>query len=130
MSTRSYIGIENKDGTVTAVYCHFDGYLSGVGQTLLNHYKKRTKVQALIDLGNLSYIGKTPKKSRAYHSWRGDPLEQMNKNLKWSFAEEFKNDIHIEYVYLFSKGKWYHLRFDNGNPVYRQMDDKYCQSEE
>jgi hypothetical protein len=30
MSTRSRIAIENQNGSVTSVYCHFDGYISGV----------------------------------------------------------------------------------------------------
>jgi len=34
MATRSRIAIENQDGTVTSIYCHFDGYLSGVGKLL------------------------------------------------------------------------------------------------
>ena len=33
MSTRSNIGIINADGSVTAIYCHNDGYPSGVGKT-------------------------------------------------------------------------------------------------
>jgi hypothetical protein len=27
MATRSRIAIENQDGTVTSIYCHFDGYI-------------------------------------------------------------------------------------------------------
>jgi hypothetical protein len=37
MSTRSRIAIENQNGSVTSVYCHFDGYISGVGKTLEKH---------------------------------------------------------------------------------------------
>lgn len=29
MSTRSTIKIKRKDGTETAIYCHFDGYIEG-----------------------------------------------------------------------------------------------------
>ena len=39
MSTRCRIGIENKNGTITSIYCHHDGYLEGVGEILVNHYK-------------------------------------------------------------------------------------------
>lgn len=36
MSTRSAIGKLNENGTVDGVYCHFDGYPDGVGQTLMD----------------------------------------------------------------------------------------------
>ena len=36
MSTRSYIGKKHNDDTFTAIYCHFDGYPEGVGQTLVD----------------------------------------------------------------------------------------------
>lgn len=58
MSTRSRIGIENQEtGKVWSVYCHYDGYLEGVGQTLIDHYKDREKVDELIALGDLSALG-------------------------------------------------------------------------
>ena len=54
MATRSRIAIENQDGTVTSIYCHFDGYLSGVGKILKEYYTTQTKVEALINLGFIS----------------------------------------------------------------------------
>ena len=33
MGTRAMIGIVNESGTITASYCHYDGYLDGVGKT-------------------------------------------------------------------------------------------------
>jgi hypothetical protein len=51
MSTRSRIAIENQNGSVTSVYCHFDGYISGVGAVLQKHYTNRSKVEQLIALG-------------------------------------------------------------------------------
>lgn len=42
MSTRSAIGqvINKEEGIIRAVYCHFDGYPSGVGQTLLETLRR------------------------------------------------------------------------------------------
>ena len=48
MSTRSFIGIQNLDGTVTGIYCHHDGYLAGVGATLKAHY---TTVRQVLETG-------------------------------------------------------------------------------
>ena len=56
MSTRSTIGLQHEDGTVEAIYCHFDGYLEGVGATLNTHYTELSKIQELIDLGNISIL--------------------------------------------------------------------------
>ena len=57
MSTRSTIAIEYQDGSVDQVYCHFDGYLEGVGKTLLEHYTDPDKVKALMNLGDISILG-------------------------------------------------------------------------
>jgi hypothetical protein len=46
MSTRSMIGIQQEDGKIEAIYCHYDGYPEGVGQTLADHYQTTDKVEA------------------------------------------------------------------------------------
>ena len=56
MATRSRIGILNPDSSITSIYCHYDGYLKGVGQTLVRHYKDEDKIRALISLGDISYL--------------------------------------------------------------------------
>jgi hypothetical protein len=58
MATRSRIAIENQDGTVTSIYCHFDGYIDGVGKILQENYNTREKMEQLIDLGDISSLGK------------------------------------------------------------------------
>lgn len=60
MSTRSRIGIRNKDNTITSIYCHWDGYPEWNGKMLLTHYTKLEDVKKLIQLGNLSTLGRTP----------------------------------------------------------------------
>lgn len=61
MSTRSRIGIireANADRMVIeSIYCHFDGYPEGVGQTLIDHWTDPKKVNRLIALGDLSSLG-------------------------------------------------------------------------
>jgi hypothetical protein len=56
MSTRSKIGILNENGTVTGIYCHWDGYLSNNGKILNESYTDRQKVEELISLGDLSSL--------------------------------------------------------------------------
>jgi hypothetical protein len=57
MSTRSTIALEFADGTVQQIYCHFDGYLSGVGAELVSDYSDPFALRDLIDEGDTSTIG-------------------------------------------------------------------------
>lgn len=61
MSTRSRIGIIREANTdrmvIESIYCHFDGYPEGVGQTLIDHWTDPKKVNRLIALGDLSSLG-------------------------------------------------------------------------
>lgn len=57
MSTTSRIGIINtKDKTIKSVYCHWDGYPEHNGEILAKNYTKRTDVEALIEMGNMSSL--------------------------------------------------------------------------
>ena len=58
MATRSTIALEFADGTVEQVYCHWDGYLAHNGQILLKHYSNPFILRDLIDMGDVSSLGK------------------------------------------------------------------------
>ena len=48
MSTRSYIGIKlPKEDTIKGIYVHSDGYIMGVGKTLVENYKQFINAQKL-----------------------------------------------------------------------------------
>ena len=124
MATRSRIGIEDKDGSVRSVYCHWDGYPSNNGKILNTHYTDRAKVEALIALGSISSLQENveipegvehtfenqhPGITVAYHRDRGEDLSIENHYNKESFM---KGDVE-EYGYLFTQdGKW---KFINGH---------------
>ena len=111
MSTRSRIAIENQDGTVTSIYCHFDGYLSGVGKLLKEYYTTQPKVQALIELGDISALDMTPTSTIAYHRDRGEDFNQSTDK----DVESFFNENYQKYSYLFTKdNRWL---VSNGGPV-------------
>ena len=57
MATRSSIGYLKADGTVTAIYSHWDGYPAGVGATLVEHYQAAYKIGKLIHMGDVSSLG-------------------------------------------------------------------------
>ena len=58
MGTRSTIALEFADGTVEQVYCHWDGYLAHNGKILAEHYSDPFKLRDLIDMGDISSLGK------------------------------------------------------------------------
>lgn len=58
MATRAIIARRNGDGSFHAIYSHWDGYPNGVGATLAEHYTDQGKIDALIDLGNISSLGR------------------------------------------------------------------------
>ena len=120
MATRSRIAIETTDTSgnkvIKSIYCHFDGYPSGVGKTLMENYQAREKVEALISLGDISFIKEevTPSGSHsfnspqervtvAYHRDRGEKFNPPRINA--SVSEFFSSDI--GYGYLFTEeGEW------------------------
>ena len=58
MATRSTIALEYADGTVGQVYCHWDGYLENNGMMLYKHYVDPFKTRELLDLGDISSLGR------------------------------------------------------------------------
>jgi predicted CxxxxCH...CXXCH cytochrome family protein len=106
MSTRSRIAIENQDGTVTSIYCHFDGYTSGVGKMLEKWYTTQAKVEALIELGNISSLDMTPTSTVAYARDRGEDLKQtLYDGVEQLYTEGF--NYGINYIYCYTKtGQW------------------------
>ena len=102
MSTRSRIAIENQNGSVTSIYCHFDGYISGVGKLLKEYYTTQAKVEALIELGDISALGMTPSSTIAYHRNREEDLHKTSYLcVEDLFDLGFQSGE--EYVYCFTK---------------------------
>ena len=113
MSTRCRIGKLNEDGTVTSIYCHFDGYSGGVGRILYEYYTSIEDTDSLIALGDISYLGKrvnpigdhsfeNPEKDTtvAYGRDRGD--SEVGARVDKSVNEylDNRNDWDIDYKYL------------------------------
>lgn len=117
MSTRSAIITKTKDG-YSGVYCHWDGYLEGVGHTLRDHYTDDKKVQELIALGEISILGERvgpinhhsfniPEAGTtlAYHRDRGEPLNIITGPTAKSVADRIGHNGH---VYVWNGKRWAH----------------------
>jgi hypothetical protein len=112
MSTRSRIAIETESGIVKSIYCHFDGYVSGVGKMLYNHYDKE-KLEKLIELGDISSLGESIENTVAYHRDRGEDLHSTDYlNIEGLFGNCFRSGE--EYAYYLNKdGVWLMYTFQN-----------------
>jgi hypothetical protein len=124
MATRSRIAIEDQDGTVRSIYCHWDGYPEHHGPILLEHYTTQEKVESLIALGSISSLSPETEIPEgvshnfenpangivvAYHRDRG---EELSFKAHGSVNEFIKSDVE-EYGYVFTAaGEWL---FANGH---------------
>lgn len=92
MSTRATIAIERENGTRTAIYVHWDGYIEGAGATLQLAYNTADKVEKLLALGDLSSLNYYTEPTDETHDFdnpqdyvcvaycrdRGDPFSQSD----------------------------------------------------
>lgn len=97
MSTRSAIGILHDDGSVESIYCHHDGYLSGVGATLNEHYSSKKSILNLMSHGDVRSLGNTVGETEFFP----DCPSITYDNLAW-FWDEFSHSDQ-EYCYLYTK---------------------------
>ena len=119
MATRSRIAIEKEDGTVESIYCHWDGYPENNGKILVENYKDHKKVQALIDLGDISSLAPNVEAAPDAGHTFNDPVDgvvvaygrdrgeiAVGKKSHASVPDFFNGDIE-EYGYLFTQeGQW------------------------
>ena len=124
MSTRSLIGRELADGTIRHVYCHYDGYLEGVGSTLVAHWADAEKIDALLDLGDLSILGEVLGEKHSFDTYSYTD-EEKARCAGWTLAygrdrgEEgvdaqilpdadafAASNSSAQFVYLFRDGVW------------------------
>ena len=123
MSTNAYIGMELPDGKIKYIYSHWDGYVEkpGVGHKLKNFYTDINKVEELINLGDISVLGKNiGEKHEDYNLARendwtiayGRDLDSQDFEAKIvKNYESLPNDM--SYVYIFKNGKWYYREDDS-----------------
>jgi hypothetical protein len=130
MATRSTIALVNSDGTVSQIYCHWDGYLEHNGKILLEHYNTYDRVEELMNLGNLSLLApsvnpttthtfKNPEDGVcvAYGRDRGEDDTQARKY--WD-KEMYRLSGQVEeYNYLFENGEWY---YSTNGKIYHKIN--------
>jgi len=131
MATRSRIGMEMPNGEVRSIYCHWDGYAHR--EILTGFYMNPQKVEALIELGDISILGESliplgdisilgthgainipgvthtfdnpaPGVTVAYHRDRGEDYNPARVDMN---IESFAKSDFEEYGYVFTQqGEW------------------------
>lgn len=128
MGTRSNIGAKQADGTIKAIYCHWDGYPEGVGAILAEHYTDPAKVERLLDLGGFSSLRSTIEETYAgSYAQRGEVGTE---------AEIYKDEDEwianaqggwIEFLYLFEFNEYsdaYEWNFFTVSPRWVKLQTK------
>jgi hypothetical protein len=130
MATRSTIAIQNPNGTVTGIYCHWDGYLGCNGVILQENYTTEVQVRDLIALGNLSSLGETlgnrvdfhdinshAGQCVAYGRDRGETGVSCMTCYDWT---DFLNDLGEEYNYLFVPSEGWRVEYSGNEGLLAQ----------
>ena len=108
MATRSLIGIYDKeDGTVTASYCHYDGYLTGVGATLVKSYNNEWDAANVACGGYISSL-ESDYESSKQKSANSD--EAVNYASVSEYIANGFDDVGADYIYLFDGEAWFFCR--------------------
>lgn len=135
MGTRSNIAIQEKDGSIRAIYCHWDGYLAHNGKMLFEYYSSAAKLRKLIDLGSISILApkigtKTdfdnPKDGQvvAYGRDRGEEDTEADyyPDLE-TYVKSFEGVGWIEYIYVFDVKTKTWSYFTNDDKTLRSLKD-------
>jgi hypothetical protein len=104
MSTRSYIGRLTEDKQVFFVYCHFDGYPSGVGRILREYYYRPEDVSNLLSFGNISSLATVIEDTIFYGRDRKEPNQEQIQETYDEFLPSIDfEDSGVAYRYLFDE---------------------------
>ena len=103
MSTNSMVGYVRGDGSVVASYVHYDGYETGVGETLLEHYSSDELAEKVASAGYFSSLSGDMKESLSNSVHTESPNEFFNFAEYRDFAVD---NSHLEFVYLWLNGRW------------------------
>lgn len=144
MGTRSAIGYKTAEGKIRAKYSHYDGYVAGVGKTLIEHYQAARKIAQMVELGDQSFLaeeifpkGKTHSFNKPeegvtvfYGRDRGETgVEAQDFDTVQEFVEYYTG-AGCEYFYLHTAAGWIvHDRYGVGNdangfPIFDTLDEK------
>ena len=106
MGTPSMIGILNEDGSVTATYCHYDGYLAHNGRVLVEHYNTPERARAVSIAGYFSSLSEDfveSLESAVHKNEKPVVYDSVKVYMKCGY-----NHAGAEYLYIFDGEAWFY----------------------
>jgi hypothetical protein len=114
--TSAGIGMKMPDGSIQAVRLNCDGYPGHAGVVLAGWYKTADRVKALLDLGELSFLGERfdssdPGKGNLTIAYGRDGGEEAAFPVQnFPSTEEYHriglDQLSADYLYLYDNGRW------------------------
>ena len=141
MATRAVIGKLQTDGSgIKAIYLHSDGYLEHAGRILAEHYRDESKVDELLNQGDLSAIDKNIGEKIEFGNYK---LRAENKQCVFYGRDRGEQHRHFdmctdeldlirfadkscnaEYVYLYAYGYWYVYSVEDNTYEFVELEDE------
>lgn len=112
MSTRSHIGKQLENGSIKYIYCHFDGYPEHNGEILKEHYKTEAKIDALLELGDLSVLGEEIGEKQDFNNRQSNNMclaygrDRGETDIEARITEDESEFMDQEYSYLWNGAEW------------------------
>ena len=103
MSTNSVVAYLRSDGSIVSSYVHYDGYETGVGMTLLEHFNDDKSALGVSVGGYYSSLSEDLDASLrdSVHNEEPEMFDSMEE-----FEMYLMENSHLEYGYLWTGGKW------------------------
>ena len=103
MSTNSVVAYVRSDGSLVSSYVHYDGYETGVGMTLLEHYNSEERALAVSVGGYYSSLSEDLNESleKSAHTEEVEMFDSMSE-----FEEYLRENSHLEFGYVWTEGRW------------------------
>ena len=129
MGTHAMIGYYNKeDGSVEASYVHYDGYVEGVGVTLIHFYTTETSAKAVTSVGYLSSL------DRDFETSVEEAVHKNKSPVPYESVEQFMKNGYdyagADYLYLWDGTDWFvasrygETRFTDVKTILSENDKK------
>lgn len=123
MSTNASVHVKGTDGKIRSIYIHWDGYVSGVGHTLRDHYNTQDAADDLIHMGDCSSLTETLEDSTFYHRDRNEDWDDVQPGVADDLETSLdRNDQ--SYNYYFENGEWFYADSGEGLlPLTKEVEE-------
>ena len=106
MSTNASVHVKGTDGKVRSIYIHWDGYLSGVGHMLRDHYSNQAAADELVGMGDCSSLESSLEDSTFYHRDRNEDYDDVRPNEAFNLVDSLELNSQ-SYDYYFDTAQWH-----------------------